>query len=81
MTDADVKKCSENGRMFIQAMIELTGADVSATVHEKVFPADYKVDTEEEKYTTDGRLTCVVILPACKNKCTCGTFIFITSCR
>ncbi|XP_060571183.1 uncharacterized protein LOC132729433 [Ruditapes philippinarum] len=57
MTDADVKKCSENGRKFIQAMIELTGADVSATVHEKVFPADHKVDTEEEKYTADGKFS------------------------
>jgi hypothetical protein len=61
MTDADVKKCSENGRKFIQAMIELTGAEVSATVHEKVFPADHKVDTEEEKYTADGRCICTVI--------------------
>ncbi|XP_045173685.2 poly [ADP-ribose] polymerase tankyrase-like [Mercenaria mercenaria] len=63
MTDDDVKKSSENGRNFIQALIELTGADVSATVQEKHFPAENPVVVnEEERYTMDGKSSALHML-------------------
>ena len=53
MKDKDVKECGQNGRNFLKAMIELTGADVSATVQEKVFTNDTPV-AEKDRYVKDG---------------------------
>lgn len=53
MSDDEVKQSSQNGRNFISSLIELTGADVSGTVKEKVFPGDVPAK-EEEKFTKDG---------------------------
>lgn len=55
MTVDEVKKCSENGRNFISALMDLTGADVSATVQEKVFSGEPPKE-EEERYTIDGKI-------------------------
>lgn len=61
MTDDEVKKCSENGRAFIKALLELTGADVSATVQEKVFPAEVPSELED-RYTDDGKFSILHML-------------------
>lgn len=55
MTVDEVKKCSENGRNFISALMDLTGADVSSTVQEKVFSGEPPKE-EEERYTIDGKV-------------------------
>ena len=53
MKDAAVKICSQNGRNFLKALIELTGADVSATIQEKVFTNDMPI-AEKDRYVKDG---------------------------
>lgn len=59
MTHEDVKKGSENGRKFISSLIELTAADVSVTVQEKVSPGE--VVEVEEKYTEDGKTAFIYV--------------------
>ncbi|XP_052767208.1 poly [ADP-ribose] polymerase tankyrase-like isoform X2 [Mya arenaria] len=56
-----VKKCSENGRNFIKALIELTAADVSETVKEIVFPGN-PPESEAARYTKDGKCSALHML-------------------
>ena len=35
VTDEEMKKCSQNARNFLAALIDLVGSDVSAVVDEK----------------------------------------------
>ncbi|KAH3854612.1 hypothetical protein DPMN_097157 [Dreissena polymorpha] len=52
-SDEAVKTGSCHGRSFLAALIDVTGADVSATVKEKTFP-DEAPAVEKERYTIDG---------------------------
>ncbi|XP_052272329.1 poly [ADP-ribose] polymerase tankyrase-like isoform X2 [Dreissena polymorpha] len=53
-SDEAVKTGSCHGRSFLAALIDVTGADVSATVKEKTFP-DEAPAVEKERYTIDGK--------------------------
>ncbi|KAL3874859.1 hypothetical protein ACJMK2_037816 [Sinanodonta woodiana] len=61
MKDVDVNRCSENGRNFIRALIELTEADVKATVQEKKFIAQ-ELALEKNKYSSMGKCSAVLLM-------------------
>ncbi|KAK3611456.1 hypothetical protein CHS0354_032737 [Potamilus streckersoni] len=61
MKNVDVNRCSENGRNFIRALIELTGADFMATVQEKKFTSKDPA-LERNKYSTKGKCSAVLLM-------------------